>query len=58
MTPVKYSQFLHEPIAGWQLVVVPRAGHVVMPEQPAAEAEAVARFRMDFPDCESHKIRY
>ena len=44
MTPVKFSQFLHERIAGSQLVVVPGAGHMVMLEQPAAAAEAVAYF--------------
>ncbi len=44
MTPVKYSQFLHEQIAGSQLVVVPGAGHMVMLEQPAAVAEVVAAF--------------
>jgi pimeloyl-ACP methyl ester carboxylesterase len=44
MTPVKYSQFLAGQIAGAQLVVVPDAGHMVMLEQPAAVAEAVARF--------------
>jgi len=43
MTPVKFSQYLHEQIAGSQLVVVPNAGHMVMLEQPAAVAEAVAR---------------
>jgi pimeloyl-ACP methyl ester carboxylesterase len=42
MTPIKYSRFLHEQIAGSQLVVVPGAGHMVMLEQPAAVAEAVA----------------
>jgi len=44
MTPVKFSQFLHEQIAGSQLTVVPGAGHMVMLEQPAAVAEAVAYF--------------
>jgi|WetSurMetagenome_2_1015567.scaffolds.fasta_scaffold20667_1 pimeloyl-ACP methyl ester carboxylesterase len=44
MTPVKFSHFLHERIAGSQLVVVPGAGHMVMLEQPAAAAEAVAYF--------------
>ena len=38
MTPVKFSQYLHEQIAGSQLVVVPGAGHMVMLEQPAAVA--------------------
>ena len=44
MTPVKFSQFLHEQITGSQLVIVPGAGHMVMLEQPAAVAEAVAYF--------------
>ena len=44
MTPVKYSQYLHEQIAGSQLVVVQGAGHMVMLEQPAAVARAVAAF--------------
>jgi pimeloyl-ACP methyl ester carboxylesterase len=44
MTPVKYSQFLHEQIARSQLTVVPGAGHIVMLEQPAAAAAVVAHF--------------
>ncbi len=49
MTPVKYSQALHEQIAGSQLVVVPGAGHMVMLEQPAAVARAAAGFLSSFP---------
>jgi pimeloyl-ACP methyl ester carboxylesterase len=44
MTPVEFSQHLHERIARSQLLVVPGAGHMVMLEQPAAVAEAVAHF--------------
>ena len=44
MTPVKFGQYLHEQVAGSQLVVVPGAGHMVMLEQPAAVSEAVAYF--------------
>jgi len=44
MTLVNFSQFLHKQIAGSQLIVVPGAGHMVMLEQSAAVAEAVARF--------------
>ncbi len=47
MTPVKFSQYLHEQIAGCNLIVVPGAGHMVMLEQPAAVAEAVAQFLAD-----------
>ena len=49
MTPVKYSQFLHEQIAGSQLVVIPGAGHMVMLEQAAATAAAVRRFMERLP---------
>ena len=42
MTPVKFSQYLHEQIARSKLIVVPGAGHMVMLEQPAEVAEAVA----------------
>ncbi len=44
MTPVKYSERLHEQIAGSELVVVPGAGHMVMLEQPAAVRDAVRNF--------------
>ncbi len=44
MTPLKFSQYLHEQIASSQLIVVPGAGHMVMLEQPAAVAEATAHF--------------
>lgn len=33
MTPVKYSQYLHEKIAGSKLVLIPDAGHSVMLEK-------------------------
>ena len=51
MTPVKFSQFLHKQIAGSQLIVVPGAGHMVMLEQPAAVAEAVAHFLTGLARC-------
>ncbi len=44
MTPAKFSHFLHEQIAGSQLVVVPGAGHMVMLEQPAAVVGATDDF--------------
>jgi len=34
LTPVKYSKYLHENIAASRLVLIPRAGHMVMAEQP------------------------
>jgi pimeloyl-ACP methyl ester carboxylesterase len=36
LTPVKYSQYLHEHIAGSTLRVIPGAGHYVFREQPEA----------------------
>jgi pimeloyl-ACP methyl ester carboxylesterase len=33
MTPVKYSQYLHEKIKGSELVIIPGAGHSVMLEK-------------------------
>jgi pimeloyl-ACP methyl ester carboxylesterase len=44
MTPVRYSEYLHGQIAGSQLVVLPRAGHMVVLEQPRAVNEAIAAF--------------
>lgn len=44
MTPVKYSEYLHGQIAGSELVVIPRAGHMVMLEQPRAVNEAIGAF--------------
>jgi len=44
MTPVKYSQYLHEKILGSKLVVIPRAGHSVMLEQHRLFNGAVEAF--------------
>ncbi len=41
MTPVKYSQYLHEHIAGSRLSIIPNAGHYVMREQPEMVNEAI-----------------
>ena len=40
-TPVKYSQYLHEHIAGSTLHIVPDAGHYVQREQPEAVNQAI-----------------
>jgi pimeloyl-ACP methyl ester carboxylesterase len=53
MTPVKHCQWLHEQITRSQLVVVPGAGHMVMLEQPAAMAEAVAEFLVACLTCDA-----
>ena len=44
LTPVKYSQYLHEHIAGSTLRIVQNAGHYVMREQPQAVNQAIEDF--------------
>lgn len=44
MTPVKYSQYLHEKIVNSRLVVIPDAGHSVMLEKHRAFNDAVEVF--------------
>ena len=41
LTPVKYSQYLHEHIAGSRLCLIPDAGHYVMREQPQQVNSAI-----------------
>ncbi len=41
LTPVKYSQYLHEHIAGSSLRLIPDAGHYVMREQPQQVNQAI-----------------
>jgi pimeloyl-ACP methyl ester carboxylesterase len=44
LTPVKYSQYLHDNIAGSTLRVIPDAGHYVMREQPEAVNQAIEQW--------------
>ncbi len=44
MTPLKYSHYLHDHIAGSSLREVAGAGHLVMAEQPAAVNAAMREF--------------
>jgi pimeloyl-ACP methyl ester carboxylesterase len=44
MTPVKYSRYLADGIAGAELCLVPNAGHMVMLEKPRAVADEVRAF--------------
>ncbi len=44
LTPLKYSRYLHENISSSSLVVVPRAGHMVMAEQPELMNKAIGAF--------------
>jgi pimeloyl-ACP methyl ester carboxylesterase len=47
LTPVKYSQFLHDKIRGSRLEIIPNAGHMVMIESPEAFNEKVDQFISD-----------
>jgi pimeloyl-ACP methyl ester carboxylesterase len=44
MTPVKYSEFLHNRIRKSSLVILPEAGHMAMMEAPGAFNEKVSEF--------------
>lgn len=44
MTPPRYSQYLHQQIAGSVLHIVPDAGHMVMLEKPEPVADCLAGF--------------
>jgi pimeloyl-ACP methyl ester carboxylesterase len=44
MTPVKYSQFLHDRIKGSKMEILSNAGHMVMMESPQAFNEKVGKF--------------
>lgn len=44
LTPVKYSQYLHQHLAGSTLRVIPDAGHYVMREQPQIVNEALVEW--------------
>jgi pimeloyl-ACP methyl ester carboxylesterase len=41
LTPIKYSQYLHEHISGSSLCLIPDAGHYVMREQPQQVNQAI-----------------
>ena len=49
LTPVKYSEYLHDHIPGARLVMIPEAGHMVMLEQPDAFLGALAEFVDSIP---------
>lgn len=44
LTPVKYSQFLHDRIKGSRLEIIPGAGHMVMMESASAFNETIRDF--------------
>jgi len=47
LTPVKYSQFLHQHIKGSELKILPNAGHMVMMESPKTFNEKIREFIFD-----------
>ncbi len=47
LTPVKYSQFFHEKIKKSKLVIIKKAGHMIMLEQPEIVNQAIKVF-LDF----------
>ena len=44
LTPVKYSQYMHQHITGSDLHIIPDAGHYVMREQPQAFNQMAAQW--------------
>jgi pimeloyl-ACP methyl ester carboxylesterase len=44
LTPLKYSEFLHNHLSSSKLVIIPEAGHHVMLEKPAEVNRAIADF--------------
>lgn len=44
LTPIKYSEFLHQRLPDARLVTIPRAGHMVMLERPNKVGGAVREF--------------
>ena len=58
MTPPKYSQALHERIAGSELHLVEQAGHNVIVEQPEVVAAHFARFLATGRDRRLTRTRY
>ena len=47
LTPVKYSQYLHDNIGGSTLRIIPDAGHYVMREQPQAVNQAIEQWMQE-----------
>lgn len=50
MTPMKYSEFLHEKIRNSRLIPVKDAGHMLMLEAPEVISEEIAFFLKDIDD--------
>jgi len=44
MTPIKYSEFFHKKINNSELVIIEKAGHLAMLEQPKKMNQAIENF--------------
>jgi pimeloyl-ACP methyl ester carboxylesterase len=44
LTPLRYSEYLRDHVAGARLELVPGAGHMVMLEAPSRVADAIGGF--------------
>ncbi|MBX5449279.1 alpha/beta fold hydrolase [Thermogemmatispora sp.] len=53
MTPIKYSQYLHDHIAGSTLQIIPAAGHALMQERPEELARVIAAWLAAAPSTPS-----
>jgi pimeloyl-ACP methyl ester carboxylesterase len=49
LTPVRFSQYLADNIRGAQLVIIPKAGHMVMLEHPQSVTSALTEFLGKLP---------
>ncbi len=49
MTPPRYSQYLHKNITGADIELIPKAGHMVMLEQPQGVMNAMEQFLLRVP---------
>ncbi len=49
LTPIKYAEYLHTHLPDTQLVIVEKAGHFAMLEQPDAVNRAILNFINNFP---------
>lgn len=49
MTPIKYSQYLHQSIIGSRLEIIPHSGHMCMLEKPIQVTLAIEQFCRTLP---------
>jgi pimeloyl-ACP methyl ester carboxylesterase len=55
LTPLKYSEFLHQHLQSGRLVVIPEAAHMVMAEKPDAFNEALHGFLDEISNTDSNR---